>query len=236
MRMSRTSAILFAAVLSAAQLSACGRYAEIETAGQTADATSGETAPEMDESAAGEDAAAESGSQTGETPSAEPGTQAPVESSAGDGAQSLMPEGGNSEVADQGADAEAFFMQSGMSKEEAAAFVSTFLEAVKADNREAVAGMIRYPRQVKTPAGEAQVAGAEEFLAYYDDIFTQDFRKKLEETPATDLFCKDGLIGLGDGSVWFYPATVEDDMSVTSVNVSADRYVRYGGPSGVQPG
>ena len=236
MRMSRMSAILFAAVLSAAQLSACGRYAEIETAGQTADATSGETAPETGESAAGESAAAESGPQAGEAPSAEPGTQAPVESGAGDGAQSLMPEGGNSEVADQGADAEAFFMQSGMSKEEAAAFVSTFLEAVKADNREAVAGMIRYPRQVKTPAGEAQVAGAEEFLTYYDDIFTQDFRKKLEETPATDLFCKDGLIGLGDGSVWFYPATVEDDMSVTSVNVSADRYVRYGGPSGVQPG
>ncbi len=236
MRMSRTSAILFAAVLSAAQLSACGRYAEIETAGQTADATSGETAPETGESAAGESAAAESGPQAGEAPSAEPGTQAPVESGAGDGAQSLMPEGGKSEVADQGADAEAFVMQSGMSKEEAAAFVSTFLEAVKADNREAVAGMIRYPRQVKTPAGEAQVAGAEEFLTYYDDIFTQDFRKKLEETPATDLFCKDGLIGLGDGSVWFYPATVEDDMSVTSVNVSADRYVRYGGPSGVQPG
>lgn len=236
MRMSRTSAILFAAVLSAAQLSACGRYAEIETAGQTADATSGETAPETGESAAGESAAAESGPQAGEAPSAEPGTQAPVESGAGDGAQSLIPESGNSEAADQGADAEAFFMQSGMSKEEAAAFVSTFLEAVKADNRETVAGMIRYPRQVKTPAGEAQVAGAEEFLAYYDDIFTQDFRKKLEETPATDLFCKDGLIGLGDGSVWFYPATVEDDMSVTSVNVSADRYVRYGGPSGVQPG
>ena len=41
--------------------------------------------------------------------------------------------------------------------------------------------MIRYPRQVKTPAGEAQVAGAEEFLAYYDEIFTLDFRKKLEE-------------------------------------------------------
>lgn len=236
MRMSRTSAILFAAVLSAAQLSACGRYAEIETAGQTAEATSGETAPETGESAAGEGAAAETGPQAGETPSAEPGTQAPVESGAGDGAQSLMLEGGNSEAPDQGADAEAFFMQSGMSKEEAVAFVSTFLEAVKADNREAVAGMIRYPRQVKTPAGEAQVAGAEEFLAYYDEIFTQDFRKKLEETPATDLFCKDGLIGLGDGSVWFYPATAEDDMSVTSVNVSADRYVRYGGPSGVQPG
>ena len=236
MRMSRMSAIIFAAVLSAAQLSACGRYAEIETAGQTADATSGETAPETGESAAGEGAAAESGAPAGETPSADPGTQAPVERGAGDGAQSLIPESGNPVASDQGADAEAFFNQSGMSKEEAAAFVSTFLEAVKADNREAVAGMIRYPRQVKTPAGEAQVAGAEEFLAYYDEIFTPDFRKKLEETPATDLFCKDGLIGLGDGSVWFYPATVEDDMSITSVNVSADRYVRYGGPSSVQPG
>ena len=104
MRVSRTSAILFAAVLSAAQLSACGRYAEIETAGQTADATSGETAPETGESAAGESAAAESGPQAGEAPSADPGTQAPVESGAGDGAQSLMPESGNSEAADQGAD------------------------------------------------------------------------------------------------------------------------------------
>ena len=118
MRMSRMSAIMFAAVLSAAQLSACGRYAEIETAGQTADATSGEAAPEAAESAAGEGAAAESGSQAGETPSADPGTQAPVESGAGDGAQSLIPESGNPEASDQGADAEEFFNQSGMSKEE----------------------------------------------------------------------------------------------------------------------
>ena len=226
MRLSRKSAMLFAAVLAAAQLSACGRYAEIETAGQTTAASGAETTAEQ--SAAGE---SDSQSAAGET----------EETAAQDGAERVtagipVESGSTEQPASQGEDAQAFFEQSGMSKEEAAAFVKTFLEAVKADNREAVAGMITYPRKVKTPAGEGTAGSAEEFLAYYDEIFTAQFREKLGAVSASDLFCKDGLIGLGDGSVWFYPATVEDDMGVSTVNVSEDRYVRYDGPSGVQPG
>lgn len=222
--------MVLAAVLAAAQLSACGRYAEIETA----------VCPDV--GSAQETAAGQSGSGTGESGTqiqeAEPQPQENAAPAGAEGeSESLMLQAeGSEQPAARGEDDQAFFRQSGMSKEEATAFVTTFLAAVKADNREAVAGMITYPRKVKTPAGENTVGSAEEFLAYYDEIFTADFKARLGSASASDLFCKDGLIGLGDGSVWFFPATIEDDMGITTVNVSEDRYVRYDGPSGVQPG
>ena len=129
-----------------------------------------------------------------------------------------------------------FFLQSGMKQEEAAAFVKTFVNAVISGNRESAAAMISYPRSVKTPAWEGTVNSPEEFMAYYDEIFTADFRKSLENASLDDLFCSDGMISFGEGSLWFYPATESEDMSVCTVNAAEDRYVRYGGPAGVQPG
>lgn len=236
--------MVLAAVLAAAQLSACGRYAEIETAVCPDVGSAQETAAGQSGSGAGESGsgAEESGSGAGEngnqTQAAEPQTQVNAAPAGAESEpESLMLQAESSEQpAAQGEDDQAFFRQSGMSKEEAAAFVATFLEAVKADNREAVAGMITYPRKVKTPAGESTAGSAEEFLACYDEIFTADFKARLGSASASDLFCKNGLIGLGDGSVWFFPATMEDDMGISTINVSEDRYVRYDGPSGVQPG
>lgn len=129
-----------------------------------------------------------------------------------------------------------FFLQSGMSREEAAVYVKTFVSAVVSGDRESAAAMISYPRNVKTPAWEGAVNSPEEFLTYYDDIFTTEFKERLENAALDDLFCQDGMISFGEGSLWFYPATETADMSVCTVNVAEDRYVRYGGPAGVQPG
>lgn len=151
-------------------------------------------------------------------------------------AQTNMEVQGSGEVLAEVSETDGFFRQSGMKKEEAAAFVKTFADAVASGERESAAAMISYPRKVKTPAWEGTVSSPEEFLTYYDDIFTADFRNQLENASLDDLFCRNGLISFGDGSLWFYPATETEDMSVCTVNAANDRYVRYDGPSGVQPG
>lgn len=133
-------------------------------------------------------------------------------------------------------DDEMFRMNTGMGKEEASAFVGRFLEAVQAGDQSAVASMITYPRMVKTPSYEGTVADAEEFLSHYDEIFTEEFKQKLKDVSPSDVFYRNGLISVGDGSLWFYPATAEADMSVGTINAAQDRYVRYDGPQGVQPG
>ena len=123
-----------------------------------------------------------------------------------------------------------------MGKEEASAFVGRFLDAVQAGDQSAVAAMITYPRMVKTPSYEGTVASAEEFLSHYDEIFTEEFKQRLKDVSPSDVFYRNGLISVGDGSLWFYPATAEADMSVGTINAAQDRYVRYDGPQGVQPG
>lgn len=133
-------------------------------------------------------------------------------------------------------DDEMFRMNTGMGKEEASAFVGRFLDAVQAGDQSAVAAMITYPRMVKTPSYEGPVAGAEEFLTHYDEIFTEEFKQRLKDVSPSDVFYRNGLISVGDGSLWFYPATAEADMSVGTINAAQDRYVRYDGPQGVQPG
>ncbi len=229
-----------AVVLAALQLAACGKYTEQEitiTAAVTEEET---TLPPINISGGNE-------TEAYEAPAGDP--QAEVPAGAGSGEINLQAEGagavdqsgaqamGQEYVLEEAlAESDDFFRQSGMMREEAGAYVKTFVGAVTSGDRESAAAMISYPRSVKTPSWEGTVNSAEEFLAYYDEIFTSDFRKKLEQTSGDDLFCRNGLISSGDGSLWFYPATESDDMSVCTVNAAEDRYVRYGGPSGVQPG
>lgn len=222
MKIRRKMAIFFAVSLTAAQLTGCGRYEPVETAVTAAAAQEGNsdtTAPETERLSVENVLENEVPEETG---TAKPPVAAEADRESG---------GDQAGVSDQ-----QFLDNTGMGKEEAAAFVSSFLAVVKADDREAVAAMIAYPRKVKTPDGEGTVNHAGEFLAYYDGIFTETFKEKLESLSAGDLFTDNGMIGVGDGCLWFYPATVETDMCVGTINAAEDRYVRYGGPSGVQPG
>ena len=234
MKMNRKAAAVMAAVMAVSQLAGCGRYETIET-GTAKEASKepggadreGVKVDSETESSGSEGAAASGGElAAGETNQAAPQPEDALVSGAVPEADPALQQDAGQQIsgdsalsADSASGDDAMFLaNTGMSKEEASSFVSGFLEAVK------------------TPSYEGTVAGAEEFLSHYDEIFTEEFKQKLGSVSASDLFYRNGMISVGDGCLWFNPATVESDMCVSTINAAADRYVRYGGPQGVQPG
>lgn len=225
-------------LLAALQLAACGKYTEREITAAASTTVAESSQPPIHISGGDETNGSENVGE--ETAGGEPtGEDYQLVEGGGTGIREAGTAAGQEQgyaLAEAPADSDTFFQQSGMKLEEASAYVKTFVGAVTSGDREAAAAMITYPRTVKTPAWEGTVNSPEEFLVHYEDIFTSDFRSRLEQADLDDLFCSNGMISFGEGSLWFYPATESQDMSVSTVNAAEDRYVRYGGPAGVQPG
>ena len=122
-----------------------------------------------------------------------------------------------------------FFQQCGMEKEEAESGRLGFIEDVMNDNKEAVAARIVYPRVVTVSAGSFEVQDAAGFLTYYDEIFTESFKTKLDQEAEQELFCSDGMISFGTGMIWFFPSSNGSGLEISTVNGLDGCSVRYGG-------
>lgn len=129
-----------------------------------------------------------------------------------------------------------FYQQSGMTREEAEHGRTSFIEDVMNDSKEAVAARITYPRTVTVASGSYEVQDAAGFLAYYDEIFTDEFKAELDRQAEEELFCDNGMISFGEGLVWFFPSDVGSSMEISSINNMNGCTVRYEGESGVTGG
>ncbi len=122
---------------------------------------------------------------------------------------------------------DALYQALGVTTEDAAAFFQTFQQAAVDGDKEAVANLFRYPKQLQLPGADVTyVNSAEEFLPHCDEIFTQDFLDAIAGMDAS-VFTQEGpAIGWGDGAVW---ARVYDgEITMASVFASReDRYLAY---------
>lgn len=122
---------------------------------------------------------------------------------------------------------DALYQELGVTTEDAAAFFQTFQQAAADGDKEAVANLFRYPKQLRLPGAEVTyVNSAEEFLPHYDEIFTQDFLDAIAGMDASAFTQEGPAIGWGDGAVW---ARVYDgEISMASVFASREnRYLAY---------
>lgn len=107
---------------------------------------------------------------------------------------------------------DAIYAVTGMEDSFAQSFYSGFYRAVEEDRREDVANMIVWPRVLTSEDGETLITTAEEFLPYYDEVFTQGMRDAMSQNQYTedraDLFASNGAVGAAGGAVWF--ALAED--------------------------
>ncbi len=107
------------------------------------------------------------------------------------------------------------------------AYFEAFQQAAAAGERETVAGMFLYPKQLQLPGQElTYVNSAEEFLPYYDQVFTPEFLEQIARMEP-DAFVREGAtVSWGDGDVW---ARVYDgQLTMASVFASReDRYLAY---------
>ena len=115
----------------------------------------------------------------------------------------------------------------GVTEEAAQQYYAQFLACAEADDRQAVAEMLHYPGVVKHwnevdrsyYLVESTVANAEEFLAYYEELFTESLWMRIRENQYTkewsDLFTHGGMIGAAGGSIWF--AATDEGFQIMTI-------------------
>ena len=134
---------------------------------------------------------------------------------------------------------DAIYAAAAIQESVAQSFYAEFVRAVEEDRREDVAAMIAWPRTFFTQEGSVLVENGEDFLPYYDDIFTDGLLEAIHENQynreRADLITHNGMVGSAGGAIWF--ALLEDGrLAVLSVGSPEGCSIRYDGPAGVQPG
>lgn len=106
----------------------------------------------------------------------------------------------------------------GFSEEQARTFMTRFVQAVTNDNREQAAAMIAYPKIIKQAEQEINISGPAELLEYYDEIFTDSFKIRLNELVNQDeeMFWNYRGAMLGNGELWI--GELDGELAVTAVN------------------
>lgn len=134
------------------------------------------------------------------------------------------------EVENQGGESgeeDTIYVQTGIQMETAKAYAQNVAALMEQGDREAVAALLRYPCQVTVSSGVYTVETAEEFLDYYEEVIDYQLKTLLGELRNGDLFGRNGLVGVGDGTVWF--GQVEDgDIRIMTIQGTAGWSVRAG--------
>lgn len=118
----------------------------------------------------------------------------------------------------------------GINSDEASAYMHEFISNVLNDEREEASEMIRFPRKVITPEKTVIINSPEDFLSYYDEIFTEDFIEQLRLIIDQELICNYMGVWIGDGEVWMKKYGTR--LYIESIGLAPDRAVRSPGESG----
>ena len=82
-------------------------------------------------------------------------------------------------------------------------FVRELAELMENGDRQALAELLRYPCQVNVEQGTFSVETPEEFLDFYDQVVEGQRRELVSQLMQGSLLGRNGLVGVGDGDVWF---------------------------------
>jgi hypothetical protein len=118
--------------------------------------------------------------------------------------------GGNSTVDTQGA----------KTAREARDFLAQLQAAVKANDKNQIAGMISYPLLVLRSGKRSHIRQKTAFVESYDQIFTQPVRDAVLHQSSQCLFGNDQGAMVGKGEVWFTELAA-GGMKIITVNESA---------------
>jgi hypothetical protein len=100
------------------------------------------------------------------------------------------------------------------------AFLAELQTAVRANDKEKIAGMISYPLNVNYGTKRTRVRTKNIFLAQYDSIFTEQIRKDTLDQSSQCLFGNDNGAMVGNGDLWF-SGIDNGPVKIYAVNVNA---------------
>lgn len=117
------------------------------------------------------------------------------------------------------------FAPSGISQDEAQAFLTRLQAAVQGNDARAIAAMTHYPLTVNGRPGPRDAA---HFTQAYNTLFTDKVRNAVLHARAEDLFASYRGLMIGSGQVWFAaicadssaanPCTVQRTIAIIAVN------------------
>lgn len=82
-------------------------------------------------------------------------------------------------------------------------FLAQLMQAVAADDRAAIAGMVRYPLRVNSTAGRPTFyRNAAALSANYARVFTPDIKEAVAAAKPDNLFARDLGVMIGNGEIW----------------------------------
>ena len=86
---------------------------------------------------------------------------------------------------------------------EAIAFLAKFQDALKSDDRKAVALLVNYPLLVTGAAGRVHVRSRAQLLSGFDGIFTPAVHSAILKATPDDVWGNSHGFMIGDGVIWF---------------------------------
>lgn len=95
------------------------------------------------------------------------------------------------------------YFTTGLSTARAMEFVRELAELMENGDRQALAELLCYPCQVNVEQGTFSVETPEEFLDFYDQVVEGQRRELVSQLMQGSLLGRNGLVGVGDGDVWF---------------------------------
>ncbi|WP_042169524.1 hypothetical protein [Paenibacillus gorillae] len=81
-------------------------------------------------------------------------------------------------------------------------YFSKLQKEVKANKKEAVADLVSYPLRVNSGGKSIEIKNKKQFVAKYNQIFTDKVKKKLLAQKEDELFVNWKGVMVGDGEVW----------------------------------
>jgi len=131
-----------------------------------------------------------------------------------------------------------FLLRTGIREAAAQKFYTEWITLVENEEREAVLETIHYPVTVTVAEGSFTAEKAEDFLPYYDEIFTEELLEADMINRYTkewaDLITNDGLIGAAGGAVWMAP--LESEIQIFTVQNPEGWSIRPVGIPGITAG
>ena len=96
-------------------------------------------------------------------------------------------------------------------------FLSTLKTLVKADNREEIGRLVRYPLAVNSAKVHRRIRSRAEFVKSYDTLFTAAIKRAIERQAPECLFANWQGVMIGSGEVWFEEQST-GEMKIKALN------------------
>jgi hypothetical protein len=96
-------------------------------------------------------------------------------------------------------------------------FFMRLQSAIASDNRQEVAGMLKYPLHFHGQARTITLRNARDAIQNYDLIFSTRLRRAVANQKAWDLPSQSDGVAIGDGFIWFNEPTENGTFQVTSI-------------------